>query len=73
MSTLINFKKSNFELCGISKQGHALTRLTFNTHMLNNETVLVKKRDFNLILVGKIIEGCIVPYNGIYMLKTLQF
>ncbi len=67
MKTLELFTKNSFTLLGITKQGHALTS------DINNITILIKKRDYNVLLCGKTIEGAIVEYNGISMLKTLQF
>lgn len=67
MNKLDIFTKDRFKLLGITKQGHALTS------DINNITVLIKKRDYNILLCNKTIEGAIVEYNGINMLKTLQF
>lgn len=72
MNQLLNFNKSDFELLGITAGGHALCK-TCVCH-LSEVTVLIKKADYNKMLIGQTIHGAITTYkNGIFMLKTLQF
>lgn len=56
----------DFILIGITKNGHALT-------VVNGDKILVKKKDYNILLQGNSIEGAFSDWNDIKMFKTLQF
>lgn len=68
MNKLELINKNMFVLLGITKQGHALTR-----NVTDGSTVLIKKRDYNVLLLDVTVEGAIVKYKDINMLRTLQF
>lgn len=69
---IIVFNKEHFKILGITKQGHALVELNMPNYILHEKTVLVKKKDFNIVQ-HKPIEGCLVEWSKMLMLKTLQF
>lgn len=59
---------TRFKLLGITKSGNALTK-----DIKTNGTVLIKKKDYNILLLGALLEGAIVNFKDITMFKTLQF
>ena len=72
MTLLRTFTKDNFQLLGITKQGNALTN-----HVGTNVKVVIKKNNFNKLLMGQAIEGSITPSNKeddeYHIFKTLQW
>ena len=72
MTLLKSYTKDSFQLLGITKQGNALTN-----HVGTNVKVVIKKNNFNKLLMGQAIEGNIVPSNKegdeYHIFKTLQW
>ena len=72
MTLLRTYTKESFQLLGITKQGNALTN-----HVGTNVKVVIKKTNFNKLLLGQAIEGSIIPSNkegdGYHIFKTLQW
>ena len=71
MTLLRTYTKENFQLLGITKQGNALTN-----HVGTNVKVIIKKSDFNRLLMGNPIDGSITESKmgeDIKVFKTLQW
>lgn len=72
MTPLRTYTKENFQLLGITKQGNALANMVGT-----NVKVVIKKTNFNKLLIGQTIEGSIIPSNKegdeYHVFKTLQW
>ena len=66
-----HYSIEDFELKGITNQGHALCIIQ------DYYTVVIKKKDYNKLLMGCALEGKPVLWkqepNITYLFKTLQF
>ena len=72
MSELKTYSKERFTLLGITKQGHALTSICLPIATVK---VVIKKRDYNKLLLTGAIEGAITDANeaDLKVFKTLQW